>query len=88
MHSLLGTNIQPCLKNLTSKTVFNLVFGDQVEVEAQSKVYLIHKHVEQIRHTKGPAHKLDTLPEISVTCCSNINCHFSIHLGTKCNIFP
>ena len=32
-----------------------------------SKVFLVHKQREQIRHTKGPAHDLADLPKLSVT---------------------
>ena len=31
-------------KSLTKRLVFNLLFRDQVKVEARSKIYLIHKH--------------------------------------------
>ena len=37
------------------------------EVEAQSEVYFILKHGEQIIRPKGPAHLLTHSPELSVT---------------------
>ena len=55
-------------KSLTYRLVFNLLFGDQVDnVEAQSKVYLLHNHGQQIMHAKGPAHNSADLYECSIS---------------------
>ena len=41
---------------------------NQVEVETQSEVYLIHKHGEQTRYPKGPALLPARVPKFSMTC--------------------
>ena len=59
-------NILNLNKSLPRSHVFNLSFGDQIQIAARSEVSLLHTHGEQIRRAKGPAHPA-YLPQLSIT---------------------